>query len=193
MSKKIMIVCGSPRKQGNTNRIVGWVADAARGAGAEVEVIDAAHLDYKTNGCIGCMGCQKSEEYRCVIDDEAAPIIARMPEADAVVLASPVYWHGPTAQLKMLADRMFSLIKVSSFPFPTPFKETTLALIGTGAGPMDDGLDLLEEVFRRTATGLQLPFESLLVPLTPEDPAELEANAEVRESAAAFGRKLAGA
>jgi multimeric flavodoxin WrbA len=193
MSKKIMIVCGSPNKRGNTNRVVEWVAGAAQEAGADVEIIDAAHLDYKTNGCIACMGCQKSDEYRCVIDDDATPIIARMPEADAVVLASPVYWHGPTAQFKLLGDRMFSLVKFATHPFTTALEGTTLAVIGTAAGPPEGGLELMEQVFRLAAENLSLPFESLLVPEAPRDPEELEGNAEIREKAAALGRKLAGA
>ena len=44
MSKKIMILSGSPRKNGNTNTVVGWFIEGAREAGAEVELIDAASL-----------------------------------------------------------------------------------------------------------------------------------------------------
>jgi len=191
MSKKIMIVCGSPRKRGNTNRIVGWVAEAARREGADVEIIDAANLNYETHGCTACMECQKSEEFKCVIDDEATPILARMPQADAVVLATPVYFHGPTAQLKLLVDRMYSLVKFTSLPPLTPFRNTTFALIATGGGPMDDGLGVLDEAFRTMATSLGFPFESLLVPLAPANPEEIERNAALKEKAAALGRKLA--
>ena len=51
MSKKIMIICGSPRKKGNTMTLVNWVKSGAEEAGAKVELVDAAHLKYKTNGC----------------------------------------------------------------------------------------------------------------------------------------------
>jgi multimeric flavodoxin WrbA len=190
---KIILVCGSPNTHGSTNRIAGWVAGAAREAGAEVEVVDAAHLDYKTNGCTACMGCQKNRDFRCVIDDEASEIIARMPEADALVFATPVYWHGPTAQLKLLQDRMFSLIDVSEFPFNTPLKGKTMALIGTAGGPLEAGLGLMEQMFTTAAQGLEMSFESLLVPETPRDPEALEQDAGLRERAAAVGRKLAGA
>ncbi|MFC1806311.1 flavodoxin family protein [Planctomycetota bacterium] len=193
MSSKIMIVCGSPRKQGNTNRVVAWVAEAAREAGAEVEIVDAPRLSYEADGCTACMGCQRSEEFRCVIDDEASPILARMPQADAIVLASPIYWHGPTAQLKRFTDRMFSLIKFEGETIRTPLEDLTLAVIGTAGGQIEHGLDLFEQAFKTAAGFLGFPFQSLLVPLAPQDPEDIEQNAELKEEATAFGRKLAGA
>lgn len=194
MSKKIMIVCGSPRKHGNTNRVVGWAADAARQAGAQVEIVDAARLDYKTNGCTACMSCQKSEDYGCVIDDEAKPIIARMPEADALVLATPIYWMGPSAQLKLLLDRMFSLFKLATFPPRCGLKDdVALAVIATGGGSMEEGLSLVENTFKATADYFKMPFESLLLPQAPQNPEDIESNADLKEQAAALGKKLAGA
>ncbi len=194
MGKKIMIVCGSPRKEGNTNRLVAWVADAASEAGAEVEVVDAAHLNYKVNGCIACMGCQKKEGFGCVIEDDAQAVIARMPEADVLVMASPVYSRGPTAQLKLLIDRMFSLVKIGPHgPTRSAMQGMTLGLIGTAAGGMEDGLGLLEETFKMAATQMHLPFHSLLAPFAPWEPDEIESDAALKERATAFGRMLAGA
>ena len=193
MGRKILIVCGSPRKEGNTNRVVGWVAEAARESGAEVEIIDAPRLSYGSDGCTGCLSCQRSEEFRCAIDDEASPILARMPEADVIVLASPVYWHGPTAQLKRFTDRMFSLVKFRDNRPVTPFESVTVAVIGTGGGGMEDGLDLFEQSWKTAAGNLQFAFESLLVPYAPANPEEIEQNTELKAQAAAFGRTLTGA
>ena len=193
MPKKVMIVCGSPRKQGNTNRVAAWVADAARAAGAEVEVVDAPRLKLKTGGCIACMGCKKSDAYRCVIDDEATPILARMPECDALILATPIYWFGPTAQLKAFTDRMFSLVKFTDSGFTTPFTKTRFALIATGGGGSEDGLSLTEQMWKTSAGMVGFPLETLLVPNAPSDPAEIEKDADLKSRAAALGRKLAGA
>lgn len=188
-----MIVCGSPRKQGNTNRVVAWVAQAAREAGADVEIVDAPRLKYKAGGCIACMGCKKTEAYRCVIDDEASPIIARMPECDAVVLATPVYWFGPTAQLKAFTDRMFSLVKFEDDRPVTPFTKTRFALIATAGGGPDDGLNLVEQMWKTSAGLVGFPLETLLVPHAPENPADIEQNADLKARAAALGRTLASA
>jgi len=192
MARRIMIVCGSPRKKGNTNRVVGWVAEAAREEGAEVEIVDAPRLSYKALGCTACMGCRKSNEFRCVIDDDASPIIARMPESDVVAFASPIYWLGPAAQLKVFTDRMFSLIKFTDTGITTPLNNTSFALIATAGGGIDHGLSLLEQTWKAVAGFLGLPFDSLLMPQCPQNPEELDNASEARERAAAFGRKLAG-
>jgi len=193
MARRITFLCGSPRKEGNTNRVVAWVAEAARAAAAEVEIIDLPRLDYKTNGCTACMACKRSEEFRCVVDDEASPILARLPESDALVFATPVYWFGPSAQLKVFTDRMASLVKFDEGGFRTPFKkDTTMVVISTGGGDLDDGLKLVEQTFRQAAQALGFRFESLLVPHAPMDPGELEGREDIRQKAAALGRLLAG-
>ena len=191
MSKKIMIICGSPRKNGNTNKIAAMVADAARQDGAEVEVVDVAKLEYKANGCTACMGCQGIDEFHCVIDDEARPLLARMPEADVLVFATPVYWHGPTAQLKLLMDRMFSLVKVDETgPIDTALKDCTIGLIGTAAGELHNGLGEVDSLFKGIAAEFNMPYESLLLPLL-KSPTQLEGNKEAAEKAQVFGHKLA--
>jgi multimeric flavodoxin WrbA len=139
------------------------------------------------------MGCKKTDAYGCVIQDDAAPILNRMPECDAVVLATPVYWFGPTAQLKALTDRMFSLVKFTDSGYTTPFTKTRFALVATGGGGLDDGLIQVEQIWKTSAGAVGLPFEALLVPNAPSDPAAIENDADLKSRAAALGRKLAGA
>jgi len=195
MGKKIIVLCGSPRREGNTHTVVRWFAEAARKAGAEVEVVDAARLSYKTNGCTACMDCQKSDKYECAIDDEASKIIKRIPEFDVMVLATPVYWFGPSAQLKLLLDRTFALVKFdphTGAPLANPAnRNRTLALVATAGGDLESGLNLLDTTFRTAAVFMKHEYESLLVPLAPMDPGELETRKDVKDQAAALGRKLA--
>jgi multimeric flavodoxin WrbA len=84
MAKKIMVLIGSPRKNGNTSTIADWFAEGAKAAGAGVEVINITQLKSKFGGCIACMGCQKSDKYECQVQDEVQPVLARMPKADAI-------------------------------------------------------------------------------------------------------------
>lgn len=193
MSRKIIILCGSPRKAGNTNRVAAWVEESAAEAGAEVEIIHTARLKYKSSGCIACMECQASDRYECAVEDEAMPLLARLPEADAVVMATPVYWFAPTAQLKVFTDRMFSLIKMNSETgeYVHPMEGKTLALIATGGGDMESGLNCVELTFRTAAAFMNMKFEALLVPQSPTDPADIEKDDSLREHARAFGRRLA--
>ncbi len=195
MAKRIIVVCGSPRKHGNTNTVVKWVVEAAQKAGAEVEVVDAAAMTYKANGCTECMACQKSDKYECVIDDEASKVIARIPQFDVFVLATPIFWFGPSAQLKLLLDRTFALAKFdpeTGEPAENRLSHNKMmCLIATAAGDLDSGLNQLDESFRTAACFMKCEYQSLLVPLAPARPKDMEQRTDVRKQADDFGRKLA--
>ncbi|MFH1614263.1 MAG: flavodoxin family protein [Planctomycetota bacterium] len=192
MNRKILILCGSPRKNGNTNTLVKWVKAAAVNVGAEVECIDVVRLKYKTHGCTACMACQKSDKFECVLEDDASPILRRIPEYDTLVIATPVYCYGPTAQLKVFTDRMQCLIKFN--PETNEFRHNlagkTMALIATAGGDYDENLKLLEMLFSTFANSLGMKFESLLEPFAPHDPQQMQKRTELREKAAAFGSRL---
>jgi len=104
MGKKIMILTSSPRKNGNTNTIVNWCAQSATDAGAEVECVDIARLNYKSNGCISCYSCQESDKYECKVKDDANDILEQLNDFDVVVYSTPIYMFGPSAQLKLLRN-----------------------------------------------------------------------------------------
>lgn len=192
MSKKILILCSSPRKQGNTNTVVQWAAAGATEAGGEVECVDVAKLAYKVNGCISCYGCQKSDKYECVIEDEAQPILKRIPDFDVLVFATPIYFFGPNAQLKLIMDRMFSLAKFDPVTGEPRFKraDQSLALIATAAGELGDGLGLTERLFKTIAGFSKVPFLSLLAPGMPHDPKETLRDEALKKRAYEFGRGL---
>jgi multimeric flavodoxin WrbA len=194
LSKKVMILNGSPKERGNTMTLVGWVAEAAREAGAHVEIVDTARLACKVPGCMACMGCRASGEYRCVVDDEAGDVIARIPSQDVVVLATPVYFMGFSAQIKRVVDRMFSLFKYDEEKrrtFAPGLTETSFALIATAGGGEDDGLDLVLRNAQAIAEFAGQGVRSLLVPFADSEHGVVADNAELRERAEDFGRDLA--
>ncbi len=192
--KKIMFICGSPRENGNTMALVNWAAEAAREAGAEVEIVLADKLKYGVNGCIACMGCQQSEDYVCVVKDEATPILARMPEQDVLVFATPVYFMGFSAQLKLILDRMCSLVKIrgEEVEFAPGLKEADFALIATAGGKMDEGLQLTVDTMEAAAAFFGRPLKKLLFPLAPMEAGKMEGNEEWKAKAVEFGKSLCG-
>lgn len=194
MGKKIMILSGSPRKNGNTNTVVKWFVEGCKNTEADVEQIDAARLKSKNNGCIACLGCQKSDRYECAVDDEIKPVLARMPEKDVVVFATPVYFFGPSAQLKLLIDRMYSLIKFdpAAGGYSHNLGHLKWGLIATAGGDINPGLSLVEQVFKTSVGFIGSELESLLIPFASMYNDDIKQNAELRERAMAFGRKLAG-
>ena len=193
MSEKILILCGSPRKNGNTNTVVKWVEKGAADAGAEVECIDVVRLHYKTQGCIGCMACQSSDKYECVINDDATAILKRITEFDVVVFATPVYCCGPTAQLKIFTDRMYSLFKFNpeTNEFIHNFTGKTLVLIATAGSEYDNNIQCLEQTIESFAKFAGMKYRSLLQPFAPHDTQELLVNEELKEKSIEFGKSLA--
>lgn len=98
---KSLVILGSPRKGGNTEILAMQVAAGMNEGGAEVEVIRLT--DYAVNPCIACGGCEKTG--RCVVQDDMQELYAKIDGADRLVLVSPIYFYGVTAQLKALIDR----------------------------------------------------------------------------------------
>jgi multimeric flavodoxin WrbA len=163
MPQKILILNGSPKKDGNTAAMADWFSEGARLKGADVEIVRTAFLKYKTLGCISCRVCQKSEKYECCIEDGAKPVLARMADVDVIVMATPLYFFGASAQLKLIFDRMFSLYKWDNDAgtMQTPLKGKTLILLASAFE--DIGLDALEKPFKLTAEYTGMKFESILV------------------------------
>ncbi|MDR2743925.1 MAG: flavodoxin family protein [Desulfovibrio sp.] len=108
MSSHILILSGSPRKNGNTERLVTSFADGATAIGKTAKIIRVAGL--KISGCRGCEYCFAHNGV-CVQNDDMPPILDELQRVDALVLASPVYFFGVTAQLKLVIDRFFALLQ----------------------------------------------------------------------------------
>ena len=102
---KILVVTGSPRKNGNTFAMTDAFVKAAEAKGHDVIRFDAAMM--KIGGCRACMTCFKTGK-ACSFDDDFNVIAPHILDADAVVYAMPVYWYSIPAQIKGVIDRVFS-------------------------------------------------------------------------------------
>ena len=98
---KAIGIVGSPRKGGNTEILTKHTLKAIAEEGLDTELIRLAGLDIRP--CNACMVCK--DEERCPIDDDLWPVYIKMKEADAIILASPVYFSSVTALLKGLMER----------------------------------------------------------------------------------------
>ncbi len=102
---KIVCLLGSPREKGNSSTIAGRFCETAEGLGAEVKTFVLNNLHYR--GCQGCMAC-KTKLDKCALQDDLTPVLESIRGADALVLASPVYYWDVSSQLKTFMDRTFS-------------------------------------------------------------------------------------
>lgn len=101
MNKKVLILSGSPRKNGNSDILCDEFMKGALENGNEVEKIRAS--EKKIDYCRACYACRGTGV--CAIKDDMADILQKMIDADVLVLASPVYFYSIDAQLKALIDR----------------------------------------------------------------------------------------
>jgi len=97
----VLGIYGSPRKGGNTDRLLDRALEGAQEAGAKVKSIYARRL--KISGCVECAGCD--ETGKCVIEDDMHSIYPLFQEADVIILASPNFFYNVTAQVKLIIDR----------------------------------------------------------------------------------------
>lgn len=102
MSKKILILSGSPRKGGNSDLLCDEFMRGAIEAGHDVEKVRVA--EKKIGFCTGCYYCQKSGGV-CAKKDDMPELLQKMIDADVIVLSSPVYFYSIDAQLKAVIDR----------------------------------------------------------------------------------------
>lgn len=125
---RALLLNGSPR-QGNTYAALEALKKGlANIAGLEVGEIEATNVD--VSPCVACDTC--AETGKCVFDDDTNEVIEAIMEADIIVFATPVYWWGITAQLKLIIDKMYS--KASAL------KETSkkVGIIAIGEAEQDD-------------------------------------------------------
>ncbi|OUQ47681.1 flavodoxin [Drancourtella sp. An12] len=105
MSKKIVVITGSPRKAGNSFAMTDAFIKAAQAKGHTVTRFDAAMMN--VGGCRACETCFKSGK-ACSFDDDFNKIAPAVLEADAVVFTMPVYWYSIPAQIKAVIDKLYS-------------------------------------------------------------------------------------
>ncbi len=114
MSKSLLILKGSPREKGNSAVLADQAAAGAREAGWDVESIYLQTMDIRP--CDGCDLCRDQVVY-CVIEDDMQSLYPKLVAADALILASPVYWFTFSAQLKLCIDRWYGLWSIQHDAF----------------------------------------------------------------------------
>ena len=134
----ILILSGSPRKGGNTDLLV---EAFVKGASQKNHVEVVSVHDYKVYPCMGCNACFKSNGNTCVQRDDMPLIYEKMAHADMLVIASPVYFYGLSAQLKAVIDRCHNPIRDS-------FRIKKIALLLVGAATLPELFDSILAQYR---------------------------------------------
>ncbi len=126
----IVILNGSPRAGGNTAAMVSAYREGAESAGHNVTVFDVCRM--RIAGCLACEHCHAREPRICVQKDDMQQVYSALDEADMLVLASPVYYHGLSGQLKCAIDRIYAP------GYPRRLRKAAL-LLSSGSPDVYDG------------------------------------------------------
>lgn len=129
----ITILMGSPRKGGNTDLLVQAFAKESNNR-HNVEVINIC--DYDIHPCKGCNYCFNNEENKCCQKDDMKIVYDKLAQTDMLVIASPVYFYGISAQLKTVIDRLHN-------PVRNRFGITKMALFAVGAASLPTLFDAI--------------------------------------------------
>ena len=131
MGKTILILNGSPRKNGNTSALVEAFARGAEENGSKVVPVFLG--DMTIHGCKGCFGGGKNPDSPCVQKDDMEKLYPVYRQADVVVLASPLYYWSISGQLKTAFDRLFAVAECDP-GYRNPPKESVLLMAAEGHG-----------------------------------------------------------
>ena len=140
MKKKILILKGSPQKNGNCAMLADQVNRGAQQMGAQVDSYLLHEMDIRP--CNACNTCLQSGGV-CIVKDDMQLLYPKIKQADALVIASPVYWYTMSAQVKLFIDRWYALETVRNQVWPG--KQVGL-IVTYNAGPYD-AVRTLEGIF----------------------------------------------
>ena len=168
----IVILVGSMRKNGNTSRLVQSFAEGAE-KNNNVEIISVA--DYDVNPCIGCNSCFTREGNKCFQNDDMLQIYEKLKNADIVVIASPVYFYGISAQLKAIVDRLHT-------PMRNTFHIKKLGLLLVGAAELPNLFDTVIMQYQMVLDFFKLESIGTVLVRGVKDIGDIENNPALKEA-----------
>jgi multimeric flavodoxin WrbA len=147
MSKKVLVLSGSPRKGGNSDLLCDQFIKGAQDAGLEAEKVFLK--DKRVKYCTGCGACFGGKD--CSQKDDMGEILQKMVAADVIVMATPVYFYAMNGQMKTLIDR--------TCPRYTEISNKEFYFIVTAADTNKQKMDRTLEEFRGFTFCLESPTE----------------------------------
>ncbi len=169
---RIVVFVGSMRKGGNTDLLAQAFAEGA-GKNNTVEIVSVA--DYKVNPCIGCNSCFTREGNQCFQKDDMAKIYEKLKAADIVVIASPVYFYGISAELKAMIDRLHT-------PMRNEFRVKKLALLLVGAATLPELFDAIKLQYQLVLNFFQLEDAGMVLVRGVKDIGDIKGTKALEEA-----------
>lgn len=169
---RIVVLVGSMRKGGNTDLLAQAFADGV-GKNNTVEIVSVA--DYKVNPCIGCNSCFTGEGNQCFQKDGMTEVYKKLKVADMIVVASPVYFYGISAELKAVIDRLHT-------PMRNEFQVKKLALLLVGAATLPELFDAIKLQYQLVLNFFHLEDAGMVLVRGVKDIGDIKGRKELEEA-----------
>ena len=179
---QIFGVVGSPRKKGNTGDLIESVLKGARSVGAESHKLYISDLDIKP--CSACDFCRT--QGKCFHKDDMGKVKQLMADSQIWVFGTPVYWWGPTAQIKALIDRWYGCVDYLQA------MQNKKVIFAVTFG--DDTLDTAQHtigMFQESMKYLKKEITDILIAPSVSDPGDIESHHEIMQKAFDAGKRAA--
>ena len=182
---KVVAFNGSARRDGNTAILTRRVLEELEKEGIETELVQLA--GERIRGCTACRGCVAKKDRRCTVDDDVVnECIARMIEADGIILASPTYFADVSAEMKALIDRAGFVARANGGLFRRKVGAAVVAVRRAGAIHAFDSINHLFFISEMVVPGSS--YWNLGFGYAPGD---VEADAEGMETMRVLGSNMA--
>lgn len=184
---KILALFGSPRKKGNSTLLANHIILGAESQGATVESIRLNGLNIKP--CQGCYVCQGEDSKGCAVDDDMQDLYPKIIEADALIIASPVYWFNMSAQTKIFMDRCLALFNGNPEDGALYGKNIAIAMAYGDKDAFCSGCVNALRTFQDSYNFVGADIVGMVYG-SAEDPGEIAANSDLMQDAETLGEKL---
>ena len=186
---RVLCIAGSPRRHGNSETLLEALADGVTDAGGEPIMLSAGAAN--VSPCRGCNACSKTG--RCIVRDGMDEVYASLDAADAIVVATPVYFATVPAVLKALFDRCqpYWARRYVLREEPAAVKRPgAILVVGGGGDPFGTGCAVTPT--RSVFAVLGVHADTILEVVGPDAPSDITRRPEDSLRAADIGRELVG-
>lgn len=181
----VIVILGSPRRKGNSATLAENVISGAKSMGAMVDTYFLHGMDIEP--CDACDICHEDMNAECVINDDMQKLYPKLRQADALVIASPIYWFTVSAQTKLFMDRCYAL--GVSEEYALKGKRIGIVLAYGDSDPFNSGAVNAIRTFQDAFTYVGAPIVGMVYG-SASDPGEIAANRELMDKAFELGRQL---
>ena len=181
----VIVILGSPRRKGNSATLAENVISGARSMGAMVDTYFLHGMDIEP--CDACDICQEDMNAECVINDDMQKLYPKLRQADALVIASPIYWFTVSAQTKLFMDRCYAL--GVSEEYALKGKRIGIVLTYGDSDPFNSGAVNAIRTFQDAFAYVGATIVGMVYG-SASDPGEIAANRELMDKAFELGKQL---